>query len=330
MSKINSYSENKLFYKHDRIVRAAWKYYKEELNQTEIAESMGISRFKVMDMLTKAKEEGIVQVKINSPVSNCLSLEHQLKENFALKDAFVLPAPQNKEDVKKVIGYAGGDYLENKLSSGDLVGTAWGETLFEVSQNFYVDKQEFTDISFVLMLGGLTGGENALSLNPYDVAKTLADQVGGNCYYIFSPAVVDSKTAKKTLLADKRISSALDKACSVNKALIGIGETTAQATLVQTGFLTEEEMEELIAKGAVGDIAGRFFDIEGRPIDSAINDLIIGLDLADISAIDEVIGFAGGESKVESIYGALKGEYLDSLVTDEETAKKILAKEEEK
>lgn len=314
---------DKYFYKHDLVVRVAWKYYKEELNQKEIAEKLDISRFKVMDLLSEAKEEGIVQIKINSPIFNCLSLEEKIKKEFSLKDAFIVPTPKDPQKTLEVIAYAGADYLENSIKSGDLIGTAWGRTLFQLSQKFTAQRDKYQNVSFILMLGGLAG-ENIISLNPYDVAKTLADKVGGNCYYIFAPAKVDSLQAKKTLVNDKRVASALRKAKSVNKALVGIGHTNNEATLIKTDFISREEMDCLVDNGAVGDIVGRYYDINGNLIESKVNNMIIGLDLKDIKKIDEVIAFAGGENKVKPILGALNGGFIDSLVTDEECAKSIL------
>ncbi|MFP4371283.1 MAG: sugar-binding transcriptional regulator [Halanaerobium sp.] len=323
MKIISDLFGEKYFYKHDLVVRVAWKYYKEELNQKEIADIFDISRFKVMDLLSEAKEEGIVQIKINSPIFNCLSLEEKIKKEFSLKDAFVVPTPKDKGKILEAIAYAGADYLENTIKSGDLIGTAWGRTLFQLSQKFTVKRNKYQNVSFILMLGGLAG-ENIISLNPYDVAKTLADKVGGNCYYIFAPAKVDSLQAKKFFIKDKRVSSALKKAKSVNKALVGIGQTTDEATLIKTDFITRKEMDCLVEKGAVGDIVGRYYDINGNLIGSKVDDMIVGLDLKEIAEIDEVIAFAGGEKKVKPILGALNGGFINSLITDEECAKSIL------
>lgn len=308
---------------HDLIMRVAWKYHKEGLTQKEIADIMDISRFKVMDLLSQAKEEGIIDIRINSPIYNCLSKEQSLRDKFSLEDAYVIPEPEKEKNIKKVIGLSGSDYLEEIIDDGDMVGTAWGETLFEVAKNFKGMNESGQNTSFILMLGGL-GSEQAISLNPYDVAKTLADKLGGRCYYIFSPAVVETEKAKEIIMADDKIRSALEKARSADKALVGIGEVSRNATLVETGFISRSEIKNLKQKGAVGDILGRFFDINGEPVESNINDLIVGLNLEEIKNSGKVIGFAGGENKVKSIYGALQGEYLDVLVTDENTASKLI------
>jgi DNA-binding transcriptional regulator LsrR (DeoR family) len=97
---------------------------------------------------------------------------------------------------------------------------------------------------------------------------------------------------------------------------------------MQTGILTETDLAELKALGAVGDIALRFFDADGRPIEHPINDRIIGLDLNQIKAIPHVVGVAGGQGKYEVVRGAVRGHLVDVLITDELTATRLIREKE--
>ena len=318
--------ENGFLQEHDLITRVAWKYYKEELTQQEIADSLNISRFKVMDILDKAKKEGIIEVRINSPIFNCLSLEKKMKNKYNLSDIFIIPTPKDESNIIKMIGKAGGSYLGNIIKSGDKIGTAWGRTLDKVAKSFSPDQDNnYKNVEFIWLRGGLSA-ESTISLNYYDAARTMADKVRADCYYIFAPARVETKKTKETFLGDEKVKTALEKARSVNLALVGIGEVTKGASLVQTGLISEKEISSLANRGAVGDILGRYFDINGDVIETEINDLMIGLNLEELKSIDKVIGFAGGKNKVESLYGALQGQYIDVLITDETTAKKLINK----
>lgn len=312
----------KLLEMHDLMTKVAWKYYKEELTQKEIAEKMDISRFKVMDLLTEAKNQGIVEIRINSPFYNCLSIEKELVDKFNLNDAIVVPSTNKYEDIKEMIAYGGAIFLEEFISSGDKIGVGWGQTLYAMIESFNSISDKFEDISIVHMWGGLTF--EALSLNPYDCARNLADKLGGKCFYIFAPAIIESQKLRDAMLYNKKIKSALEKAKKVDKALVGIGQVDDDASLIQTGYISKEEMNKLKKKGAVGEILGRYYDINGIPVKSKFDDLIIGVDLDELSKVDKVMVFAGGSHKTEAIYGALQGEYLDLLVTDEETAKMLL------
>lgn len=308
---------------HDLIARVAWKYYNEGMTQQEIADEFGVSRFKIMNILSEARDKGLIKIQFLSPIFNCLSIESELKEKYNLSDVVVIPTPCNSSDLKKVLGIAGSNYLQNHIKPGDKIGTAWGGTVFEVAKYFPPMKVE--NVTIVLLLGGLTS--ESVSLNPYDVAQKIAEKLGALCYYIFSPAIVDSEEICKAILSDRKIQSALEMANSVNKALVGIGEVSDEAALIKTNYISKDKMAKLRKKGAVGDILGRFFDINGSPVRSDLSNRIIGLDLEKVRNIDTVIGVAGGKKKVKSIYGALKGNYLDVLITDEDTAKKLLAME---
>ncbi len=305
---------------HDLIARIAWKYYNEGLTQQQIADEFSVSRFKIMNLLSDARDKGLIKIQFNSPIFNCLSIESELKKKYNLSDVVVVPTPCNSSDLKRVLGIAGSNYLQNQIKPGDNLGTAWGGTVLEVAR--YLPQMNIKDVTVVLLLGGLTN--ESVSLNPYDVAQKIAEKLDALCYYIFSPAIVDSIEICQAILSDKRVRSALEMANSVNKVLVGIGEASNQATMVKTNFISKKKMAELIKKGAVGDILGRFFDINGNPVETDFNSRIIGLDLEKVSNIDIVIGVAGGEQKVTSIYGALKGDYLDVLITDENTANKLL------
>jgi DNA-binding transcriptional regulator LsrR (DeoR family) len=309
-----------LLEEHDLIIRVAWLYYNEEMTQKEIAKKLGISRFKVMDLISEAKENGILQINIVSPLFNNLSIESELKKEFDLSDAVVIPTPNKKNELTKFLGIAGSNYLHRKLKKGEKLGTAWGKTIFELI-NYFPNKESLNN-SVVLMIGGLSN--ISVSLNPFGSAKELADKLGGVCYYIFSPAIVNSQQVKETMLSDENISSVLEMARSVNKAIVGIGETTPNASLVKTNFITEEELKKLKEKGAVGDILGRYYDINGNLVDSDINKKIIGINLKELQDIEKVIGIAGGKQKIKSIYGALQGNYLDVLITEENCAKELL------
>jgi len=118
----------------------------------------------------------------------------------------------------------------------------------------------------------------------------------------------------------------LEKARNVDIALVGIGAPIGSSNLVETGYFEKEQIKEMQNLGVAGDICSRFFDEEGQVCDLEINKRTIGINLDDLKNINEVIGVAGGEEKVSSIVGALKGGFLDVLITDAKTAKLVLEK----
>ena len=77
-------------------------------------------------------------------------------------------------------------------------------------------------------------------------------------------------------------------------------------------------------KGAVGDVLTHFIDKDGAPVVTNIEDRLISTPLSTLKELNNVIGIAGGEQKVTVIKAALKSGYIDSLITDEETARKLI------
>jgi DNA-binding transcriptional regulator LsrR (DeoR family) len=140
-----------------------------------------------------------------------------------------------------------------------------------------------------------------------------------------APGIVASRLVREALLADTSIAETMALAARAEVALVGVGALTSDSVVLQaSALLSEEQISELKARGMVGNIALRFYDADGQPIEHEVNDRIIALDLEQIKGIPRVIGVAGGPDKVESIRAALRGSLIDVLVTDNRTATRLL------
>jgi DNA-binding transcriptional regulator LsrR (DeoR family) len=126
--------------------------------------------------------------------------------------------------------------------------------------------------------------------------------------------------------ADNHVQKVLEERCRANMAIMGIGAPRQDSILVREGEIVQWlELEALQLKGAVGDINLRYFDERGVPVESDLDNRVVGLSLAEIRNINQVIGIAGGATKIKAIHGALNGKLIDVLVTDQQTAQSILA-----
>ena len=109
-----------------------------------------------------------------------------------------------------------------------------------------------------------------------------------------------------------------------NIAVVGVGPMSSNATFTQFGYITPQELEILQKQGGVGDILGQFYDKDGQRLQVNFHNRLISVSLEDLKNMQHVVGIAGGEYKAEAIKGALRGRYLHSLITDENTALKLL------
>jgi len=167
-------------------------------------------------------------------------------------------------------------------------------------------------------------GQPAAEVYGADLVHRTALAFGARPRSLPAPGIVASVMVRDALLADPQIADTLALGVRADVALVGIGRPTPGSVVMQAGILTEEEFDLLSAQGAVGDIALRFFDADGRAVEHEINERIIGLDLEQIVQIPRVIGVAGGEGKFAVIRAALRGKMSDVLGTDEDIATLLL------
>jgi len=302
----------------DFLTRVAWLYHKEGMTQDKIASNLNISRSKVVRLLKKAEENGIIHVHILSPLYNCLQIEQKLISTFNLQDAMVVPTGR-EENIRQTLGKASAQYLERHLKSEDLLAIGWGRTIFEVAS--FIRPDNINNLRVVTLHGGLT---TSLYLNPYDIGGKLASIFDGQCYYIHAPHIATSEKLCRSLKSNSMIKQTLEMAKIASYSLVGIGETSAESTLAKMGYINLTEMERLRQQGAVGNILGQFFNIKGEAIDCDLHRRIVALSLKDSKGMKNVIGIAGGKGKIKAILGALCGGYIKILIANEKTAKEVM------
>jgi len=306
----------------DMVVKAAELYYISDLSQREIAEIMGISPQKVFRILKKAKELGLVEIKIRKIGEVDKGLSLSLKEKFSLKDAIVAETYSNvPEQVIKAVAQAAANFLKSLLESSSYssVGVAYGRTLGEVLE--YLPFFNFSNLKVVQMMGSY--GDRRWRTLAIELVRSFSKHLGGEPLYLFVPAFAKDSLSKEVFLQDRETREILEMAENVDLALVGIGGIKRETSLlIETGGFHEEEIQELIDRRAVGAICGSFFDIEGKIVHSTIDSRRIAVDLERLRKnAKRIVGMAGGLEKRETILGALRGKWITDLVTDYEVAK---------
>jgi len=302
------------------LYKIAKAYYEDALTQDQIGKRFGLSRIKVSRLLQLARQSRVVQITILPPADSFGDVERELEKAYGLDEVVVVQYSDDAEDIVTQLGVAAAGYLARSLSDQQVLDLSWGTTLLAVIDA--LASQSLPDLRVVQMLGGL--GRLESETYGADLTMRMAQTLGARMRLLPSPGIVASKLVRDALLQDVNIAETLALAARADLALVGIGAPMSDSVIVEAGILNTAELAELKAMGAVGDIALRFFDAEGRAIDHAINDRIIGLDLAQIRRIPRVIGVAGGDGKYEVIRGALRGRLVDVLITDEMTATRLL------
>lgn len=301
------------------MIRAAWLYYHHNMTHHQIAQRLHLSRVKITRMLQKARETGVVEIKINYPLPISLQLSEQLEEQFGLKEAVIVSSKANIAETLDEIGRTAVEHLMQSIFPGCRLGFVWSSTLSKMSAYFKPPSKPV--LCTVCDLAGSMLGQD----NPYSVSAKAASVLGVPFLPMPVPAVVQSETARDAILSEPSVQVALDLARRSDIAFMGLGDTGEDSTMVRTGYLTADEMADLRARGAVGDIAIHYFDIQGQHIPHPIDERIIGLEWDDLRSIPYLVVVAAGPKKVESLLGILRSRLCHCLITDTNTAQSILA-----
>jgi DNA-binding transcriptional regulator LsrR (DeoR family) len=304
----------------ETLARIAWYYYRDDRTQQEIGLLLGMTRQRVMRALRRARDTGIVEIRLEHSSAARLDRERQLRTLFDLTDCVVVPVLSGSGRAVAEVGRAAAQYIARRVRPGEILGTSWGRTLHEVA--IHLPRRSIRGLGVVLLNGALARGP--VGMGPFDLASAIADRFNAQCTYLLVPAVVASPQIREAITSDGAISEALALARRANKAILGIGNVTDDAALVEAGPLTPAAMASLRAQGAVGDVLGRFYNLHGRPIHSEIDDRVIGLDYTELQRIPTRIAVAEGKAKAAAILGALRGGYANVLITDDATAQAVL------
>lgn len=315
------------------LLRVAWYYYKDDMNQEDIARRLSVSRPSVGRMLDRARKAGLVSISINSRYLASVELATSLCSAFGLTEALVVPdvpgATPLQRAVNARIGMAGAQYLSSHLERGTSLGVGWGDTVSRVMAT--VDLASLSPLRLVTLTGGVDGYLQALSQWRWDPAGAGTGGAGAtgaseglSAGVIPSPIVMSTAALAKAIKAEPTVQAVLSAARAATCAVVGVGTPAADSTLVRMGYLSADDAGVLAGQGVVGDILGQFFTADGTVVPLALHERRIGIELGDLKGIDTVVGVAGGVAKVDAIAGALRGAYLDVLVTNEEVARLLL------
>jgi len=231
----------------------------------------------------------------------------------------IVPTGADPQDTRDGVGKACATFLEQTLKDGETLGCAWGRALYSIGKS--LRELALKDISVVQLIGGLNVSQQ---INPQEILRLIVSKLNARAIWLNTPAIVGTVEIKKALLSDEGVKRVLDRGKSCDKALVGIGDVTTGASLVAAGALTIEDMEQLRKLGAVGDIMSRFFDGNGIPIQHGVTDRVISVSLEDFKQVPLRIGCTAGTEKAPTILGALRGGYINALVTDEQTAQEAI------
>jgi len=299
----------------DLLVWAAWLYYEEQMTQEAVAESLGVSRATVINLLQEARKRSVVSIAVAPTHLQSVGMARRLAQKYRLKSCLVVPDSDPRLPSYEKIGRAGARLMTQLLAPDDVLGVAWGRTVLALSHALPV--MALPHVSVVQIAGSAISTED---FSPEFCTSNIANRIGARCVNLHAPGIVSRKEVKETLMAEPSVKEQFRVIRSCNKVLFGVAGVSSDSMSLLSGYLTAEASRPYLERGAVGVLAGRFVGRDGRPVIGALDDRMIGLTLDELALIPERICIAGGAEKVEAIDAMLRGGYATVLVTDEAAA----------
>jgi DNA-binding transcriptional regulator LsrR (DeoR family) len=304
------------------LIKAARMYFLDGRSQDDVARVLGTSRSNVSRMLSAARAQGIVEIRVHDQTSRAPELEQALRERFQLAHVRVA-AFRPGADVQAAAGDLAAQWLDESLRDGMVLGLSWGTSLQAMVAAFSVDQPRSAEV--VPLVGGLKTTESLMA--GQEIVRELAGRLGATYRYLHAPALLRSEAARDALLAEPAISGVLQRASSADIAMVGIGSvgTGSSNEIVEGLGLSPAEREAFLAAGPVGDTCCRFFDADGQPIRGVVHDRVLAIELDQLRRIPTVIGVVTGAEKVPGVLGALRGGMIDGLILDANLALALLS-----
>jgi DNA-binding transcriptional regulator LsrR (DeoR family) len=306
------------------MTKVARMYYSQSIRQTEITERLGIHQSTVSRLLRKAQQAGIVRISVAVPAGVHADLEEELESRFSLQQAIVVDSVDDNEDqIARDLGAAAAYFVELAVKPGETIGiSSWSASLLEMINAMHPIRGEGAG-KVVQILGGL--GNPAAQTHATHLTQRLAALTGGAAILLPAPGITATTEAKRVLMRENYVKAATSLFDSMDTVLVGIGALEPSKLLLSSGnVFSRPELKLLRQEGAVGDICLQFFDASGTTVRTPLSERVIGISPAQLRKAKRVIALAGGKRKVASIRAALKGKWVNVLITDGHTAKSVL------
>ena len=298
-------------------------YYLEGATQAQIAKQLNLSRPTISRALQYARDNNIVNIQVNDPLSNVDDLKAQLQRKYQLDDVVIadVGSAGNYQEDLDLLGQAAAAYLPQIIHDNDTIGISWGRTLAAVAR--HLQPSDRKNVQVVYLKGTVANSTH----NNFVVEVTKHFNA---CYHTQAeilplPVIFDNQDIKKMVVKDRFIHSILTAAQQAQVALFTVGTTAPDATLFELGYLSKEEITRL-QKESVGDIVSQFVDVNGQIVDPALTACTVALPIEQLKEKRQAVLIAGGMAKLPAIRAALAGRYANVLVTDTNVALHLIDK----
>ncbi|MDQ1691781.1 MAG: hypothetical protein QOH56_1672 [Pseudonocardiales bacterium] len=297
--------------------RVARGYYLADKSKSELADELGISRFRVARLLEAARRDGLVKIEIVSPGAVNTELSARLIEEFGMQHAVVLDLPDDEPSYLRArLGEAAAEALTELVTADSVLGLAWARSLRGIGGAV----QTLPPCPVVQLTGALTGPDGSDVL---ELVRRVARASGGAAHVFYAPFVAADATTARTLRRQPDVAHAAAMVSQVTVAAVGIGAWAAGRSTI-FDMVEPDVREQARQEGTVAEISGAFIDAHGLPVDTALSRRIIGITAPQLADIKTVLAVAYGGGKADAVRIALRSGLINVLLTHASLAREVL------
>ena len=306
----------------EQLFRILKEHYVLDMSQKEIAKFEKLSTATISRLIKEAKTQGYVKIELNLPDNSVPELEKKIRDRFGVSYVSVTRVQVEDQDmILHDVAQPFSDYLYSVMRDGDVIGLSWGRTLCKMALDLRV--KEPRDVTFVSLSGGVT----------IDVTETGVEQTVRRFARAFEaqgfafplPAYLANEIMKEAVLSDEQFSELFSLIRKAQIAVFSVGPLNTSSLLYESGYYSYEEMQELIARGFVGDICGRLIRSDGNFEKEGEYTHTVGITLEELRSKPHKMCVVTQPEKAKVLSSALKGQFVDELFLDERTAEQLLS-----
>ncbi len=308
----------------DDVWTAASMYYMQGETMEVIAKHLGTSRSTVSRLLKQARETGLVRISLAQPTGARTGLGTSLSRMFGVRTTIV-PVRSGTTEVHRLdqVARIAGQLLTDLVEDGVSIGVAWGTTMDAITQ--HVIPKDVRKVQVVQMNGAANPATSGI---PYtgSIMARMAQAFQGDVIHFPVPAFFDNPQTKAAMWRERAVQSVLRAQRTLDIAVFGVGalEASVPSHVYSSGYLTEAEMNELVAYGVAGDVNTVFLKADGSYSDIPFNERATGMTPHQLHRVPRRICVVAGRAKAKGLLAALRARVATDLVVDDETARAVL------
>jgi DNA-binding transcriptional regulator LsrR (DeoR family) len=303
------------FDKKEMAIRASILYYEKSKSQSYIANVLGISRSSVSLLLNYARRNGIVKITIDIDTFKLRMLRKEIEFNtrFPKIKQFYIMKSESYGFTQRQIGKFAAPYITEILKRANVIGIGLGKSVSEAINSLEAENFiESSNKKIVQMTGGLSNKLEA-GTQSNELVRKLSEIMNCEYYYLNCPAIFDDRNLRKILLKEKNVKLAINMWDSIDLSIMGIGVADRRSSLFR--LFTDDMVKMVENSRACGQTNISFFDSEGNNVPMLENNKIC-IPIEKMKKIKKKVVIGFGEYKAKTILGALRGGFIDILITD--------------